>query len=366
MSIELSSSYGAETSASHVRTRIAALAALAVTAAVLGWLARNIYYIATDSWVAPIQLSPDSDKVVQLRLQLSRQTSELARVEAEVARIDADVDAIDAAIAGLSTMRGESKQSMTWEAGVRGEELARLDRVVAHLQQQRELLGRLQDRQRDVTSEARDDLAAGLIDRDELRRQEQALDGLALQVSDNERQLEEAQLRRREADIARRAYRAELDGDGATSAGPALPRGRMPEVAAGDERETRLEIEMMKLASERRGLVAVRAAAADRLAKERELLDEIQARPLYRAMHTSTDVAFVPYDDLDGVAPGARVMACVWGLFSCHDVGRVTEILPGEVVTEDPWGDLARGQFIVLDLDEPGAIREKVLRVRGE
>ena len=98
----------------------------------------------------------------------------------------------------------------------------------------------------------------------------------------------------------------------------------------------------------------------------RELLDEIQARPLYRAMHTSTDVAFVPYDDLDGVVPGARVMACVWGLFSCHDVGRVTEILPGEVVTEDPWGDLARGQFIVLDLDEPGAIREKVLRVRGE
>jgi hypothetical protein len=62
---------------------------------------------------------------------------------------------------------------------------------------------------------------------------------------------------------------------------------------------------------------------------------------------------------------GARVLSCTWGLLFCRDVGAVTEIVPGEVVTEDPWGDLARGQYVVIVLTDAEAVREQVLRLRS-
>jgi len=357
MSIELSSSLPKAT-AIHPRTRIAAIGMLVTTVAAMLWIGFNVYYICTDSWVAPVQLSPDSEKVVQLRLQLDRQMSDLARVEAEVARIDGDLEAIDTAIARLTGMRGQSRESLTWQAGVRGEETKRLGHVIDNLHRQRALLERLHRRQQELTEEARHDLDAGLIARDEMRLQEQSLDSLELSLAENQRQLEETEMRRREADVASQGLRG-------TTGTKALPAGRMPEVAAGEEHEVRLELELVRLESERRGQAALRAAAGERLAEARKLIAEIETRPLYRAMHTSTDVAFVPYDQMEDAVPGARVMSCTWGLFACEEVGRVAEIVPGEVVTQDPWGDLARGQLVVLELADPDAIREKVLRVRA-
>jgi len=51
-------------------------------------------------------------------------------------------------------------------------------------------------------------------------------------------------------------------------------------------------------------------------------------------------------------------------VFACRTVGHVGEVLPGEVVTQDPWGEIARGQYAVLALDDKDAVRERVLRVR--
>ena len=56
---------------------------------------------------------------------------------------------------------------------------------------------------------------------------------------------------------------------------------------------------------------------------------------------------------------------CVWGMFSCTAVGRVTEVLPGEVIVPDPWGTLARGQYAVIELDDQHAAQSKTLRVRS-
>jgi hypothetical protein len=94
------------------------------------------------------------------------------------------------------------------------------------------------------------------------------------------------------------------------------------------------------------------------------LLAELEARPLYRAMTAATDIGFAPYSQLDGIQRGDSIVHCTWGVFNCHEVGRVTEVVPGEVATQDPWGELARGQYVVLALDDPPAVRARVLRVR--
>jgi hypothetical protein len=95
-----------------------------------------------------------------------------------------------------------------------------------------------------------------------------------------------------------------------------------------------------------------------------DVFRQLKSRPVYRAIQASTDVAFVPYTQLDGVSAGDLVVSCKWILFRCETVGRIAEILPGEVVAPDPWSDVARGQYAILDLSDPSATKEKVLRTR--
>ena len=77
-------------------------------------------------------------------------------------------------------------------------------------------------------------------------------------------------------------------------------------------------------------------------------------------------IAFVPYSQIAGVVPGAPVYTCrLWGMLGCTRVGTVAEVLAGEVVAQDPWGQAARGEYALLDLTDRSAAQAKSLRVRG-
>jgi hypothetical protein len=340
--------------------RLFAMSLLFATVAFLGWGGVQAYYVITDAWIAPLHLSPDSDVVTGLRMQHQRHLAELGRLDAEVTRIDGELEAIDASVAALTQLRGSAQATLAWQREQSQVESTGLDATAQLLERQRVLLTQLRARQDALVARAEDDLAAGIIDRTALDREEQVRDQLALELTDVERQLGEAGVRRRHTRAALAALRA---GTGQTP-GSAPSIGRMPEVAAGEEHSARIEVELQRLMSEARGMRAMRSAAMSSSAAQRELLAELESRPLYRAMKAATDIAFVPYDQLGGVTPGATIVDCIWGVVHCHAVGKVTEILPGEVVTQDPWGELARGQYAVLQLDDRDAVRERVLRVR--
>jgi len=339
--------------------RMLALVLVGATVAGLVWVSTQIYFVLNDGWIAPLHLSPDSDAVASLRMQHQRHLAELSRIDAEVARIDGELVAIDGAVNRLSALRGASRETMRWQAERNRVEASGLDAAATLLRSQRRLLEQLHTRQTDLVHRARADLAAGLVDRSVVDREEQARDQLALEMTEVDRQLGDGEVRRSQTRAAHRALRA---GTG-HSEGPMI--GTMPEVAAGDERDARIEVEIERLQAEARGHRAMRAVAVASLATQRSLLADVESRPLHRAMTTATDVAFVPYDQLEAVQPGARVLACAWGVFNCEVVGRVGEVLAGEVVTQDPWGEIARGQYAVLVLDNTVAIRERILRVRN-
>ena len=140
----------------------------------------------------------------------------------------------------------------------------------------------------------------------------------------------------------------------------------MPEAVVREEQLVRIELDLLKLESERRGKVNEQTLARQRLGKMDELAAQMQARPIFRAVVKRMNVAFVPYTQLDGVLTGSRVFGCTWGLVNCKDVGAIKEVVPGEVVLPDPWGNQARGQYVVLDLTDHDAARSKTLRVRGD
>lgn len=346
----------------RLKRRLAGLLVLSGFLALLGSAAVTAVFMMTDAWVAPINLSPDNDAVIQLTLRLNAELAEMARFDAEVVRIEGDLKAVEAAIVRLGELRNTSQKVLSWQARSTSEEEQALSNVVAQLKAQGNLLQKLRKRQEAFTQEARKDLAAGLIDRTELQKQEQALDALRVSLLDNHRLIEEAQLRQKQVAASSVEYRAELS-EKATSR---IAAERKPELAASDEHDMRVELELLRLESERRSLQSLQRVATERLAKERKILEDIKTRPLYRAVNESTDVAFVPYSQLEVVEQGARVLSCIWGLFFCRNVGTVSEVLPGEVTMQDPWGAMARGQYALLALSDKDAIKEKTLRVRSK
>ncbi len=338
--------------------RVFALVLIAATVTGLSWLGTQIYYVLTDGWVAPLHLSPDSDQIQNLRLANQRYVDELSRIDAEVVRLDGEIAAIDSAITKLSSLRGNSSQMIKWQAETSRVDAAGLSATREIMRRQHALLAGLHQRQLGLVARAKTDLAAGLVDRTAVDREEQQRDQLALEMAELERQMGEARVKHKQTVSALEALRA------GTGEGTAPAIGRMPEVAAGDERDARIEVEIERLHAEERGHRALRAAAVASLARQRALLAELEARPLHRAMKAATDVAFIPYTQLRSVHPGSRVLDCTWGVFACAQVGTVGEVLPGEVVTQDPWGEMARGQYAVLVLDDKTAVQERVLRVR--
>lgn len=343
-----------------IAPRAFALTALVTTAGCLLYLGVAVFRLFADSWIAPIELSPESDAVLQLDLQLTRQRAEIAQVEAERARIDAEVAAIDSGVERLASLQDRSKALFEYGAEAADEQARTMHRSLQELRREREVIDRLLGRAERELERARAHFEAGVIQRRDLEAHEQTLDTLTLRRSENARALEAGTLQHEQAARSATAFRKSIDSLRGTSEFDA----RMPEIVKRHEEDVRLELEILRLRAERRGLVAMRNVA-DRSARElREVMQGIENRPLYRATLKRMDVAFVPYQQLGGVHTDAKVVACVAGIFFCRVVGRVKEVLEGEVVTQDPWGSLARGRYAVLHLWDSDAVHERILRVR--
>jgi len=102
------------------------------------------------------------------------------------------------------------------------------------------------------------------------------------------------------------------------------------------------------------------------LDRQDAIIAGLQSSPYLRALADGAQVAFVPYANLSNVSKGTTLYACSLGMFWCHDVGKVVEVLPGEVTFKHPHKDqMLRGQMVELKLDN-GAAQEDVLFAGGK
>jgi hypothetical protein len=146
----------------------------------------------------------------------------------------------------------------------------------------------------------------------------------------------------------------------------AKSRPLTPELLAQHDQHVRVELDLLRIEGERRSKLAQQQADEKELARMDELIAQMKARPIFRAIGSSQNVAYVPYTQIRDVVPGATVHDCsIWGVFLCKPVGKVAELLPGEVAMQDPWGTPTRGQYAILDLTDPSAARSRSLRIRS-
>lgn len=337
----------------NFQARIFAAGALLTFAAGVAYAGSEGYRAATDSFVAPMILSPESELVLQTKAKISELEVERHRILTESEAIDLDLAAADAAIARLKQLQTTMSTALDFTKGVTAHQTAAGHHELAALERQKAVLGAMAEKQARITREANANLEANLISKADQAREQIALDQVTLALLENER----ARLQS-EAVLSQAQY--------AQSSLSAKAGTMTPEAIAREEQLVRIELEISRLELEQRSKRAEKKVVLTKLAKMEELEAQLKGRPIFRATERSIEVAFVPYTQSEGVERGSVVYDCVWSIFRCKPVGTITEIVPGEIILPDPWGNQARGQYAVLSLDEHESAKSKVLRVRPD
>lgn len=335
------------------RARVFSLAMLAVVFLGLGFAGHTAYHAMRDCYVAPSILSPSSDIVLASKLKVNDLTVERERASAELQGIEAGIAADEQSIGRLREIRAKQQRAADLTAAISSARASAGAAELRAIKRQRNVIASMLNQQRKLTQQAWADVEAGVISRTDYAKESQTLNQIELALLDNERAKFRGQPTPAEAAMA-------TSGSAEASEGPPSP-----ELLAHDVEAIRVELEIMRIESDRRAKVVQRAAEVDRVAKLNESLAQLKSRPVYQAIDKSVDVAFVPYTQIDGISAGAGVFACTWGLFFCKQVGTVADGVPGEVVSADPWGGTStRGEYIVLELWDRESAKLKTLRVR--
>jgi hypothetical protein len=98
------------------------------------------------------------------------------------------------------------------------------------------------------------------------------------------------------------------------------------------------------------------------ITRQDRLLLSIQNFPYLRAAEQKLTVAFVPYTNDGKTNPGTPIYGCSLGVLFCRQVGRIEEVLDGEVVDKHPFFNKElRGLLVRVDFKDPKWDRSQVL-----
>jgi hypothetical protein len=339
---------------STLGTRVCSLAALCAVVGAIGCVGNTVYRVSTDGFVAPIILSPDSDMVIQSKLSLAQLVGEQMQVITKKEAIDVEIAAADKAIEQLESLHASASKALEWTTALSAQQASAGSRDFSALDQQRAVLTSMLGDEQRFLERMKKEMDAGLVAKTDYARELQSLKQMQIAALENERAHIVTGAQMSQVRLTQRAIKA---GGGKVAIAT-------PEMLMQQDQLVRVRCEIIRLESERRVKLGERRHLDDELAKIEELLAQLKKRPIFRAIEANTNVAFVPYTQMNGVKSGAPIYECVWGVFACKSVGTVTELLPGEAIVQDPWGSPARGQYAIMSLDDAQAAQAKTLRVR--
>ena len=336
---------------SSLATRLFSFAALCGAVGAIGAVGSTVYHVATDGFVAPVILSPDSDMVIQSKLSMSQLLAEKMRIVAKKRAIEAEVQGADEALDELKTLHAAAAKGLEWTTSLTATQAVAGAKDQRALVAQRATFAQMITDQEDFIAQMKKDLDGGLVAKADYARQLQSLNQLRVAAMENDRAHIASGVQMTQVKLTQQAIHG---------------RGQMatPEMLSHQDQMVRVRCDIIRLQADRRSKLAESRTLDEELAKLEELLGQLKARPIFRAIEANTNVAFIPYTQIAGVRSGTEIYDCVWGVFACKSVGHVSELLPGETIVMDPWGSPARGQYAIMDLDDTQAAQSKTLRVR--
>jgi len=313
-----------------------------IVAVLIGYIGTTAFYFLNHTWVTPVAISPNDEKVVALQGELAAQLNVRAQLVSELEQSE-------------RIMRAEQSFQLQFARAIKKD-----------LEGRRQALGRMQQLAtaaavtRDQIRVAGDEFsasAASRLDQDygaHLIDVDQALAGKfqLAQITSTKLSLAE-----RQAEFDQRAY--EL-----------ASQTRSLDAILGDKTlSAALTYDVLKIARDYDASKLVLAREQnnrDRLresiARQDQIIDGVKQSAYLKALADNASVALVPYDNLENVAKGTALYACRVEMLLCHQVGRIRDVLPGEVIVKHPTREsMLRGRMVVMELTEPLAAQREVL-----
>jgi hypothetical protein len=320
-----------------------------LTLIVLGlvsYLASNLFYWWSTSWIEPTVIAATDEHVMQL-------STKLAEVASTRDKLAADLQDADRVIAMQQEFLANAQQALSDELSDRQNELRRLAELNRRYASTR---AQIHNASHLYTGMSRRRLAAEydarLIDRSG------AVTG-AFQLS----QIAQGDLSLDEKGVELDKRTAELTRD--TQALSAL-KAQTP---AGGKRSfevLRILADLKRAQVELAKAVDSRKVLAASLARYEKMVKDLQDSPYLRAVEKKATIAFVPYENLDHVKAGTPLYSCWTGLFFCHKAGTVVDVLSGEMTVKHPLhNQMMRGQSVQVQLTDPRAAERNVLFAGG-
>lgn len=308
----------------------------------VGYIATTAFYFLNHSWVTPVAISPNDEKVVGLQGQLAAQLNERERLAAELAQSERAI---------LAEQTFEMQFAKAIKKDLEGRRMA-LGRVkqLAHTAAatRAEIRATNGDYSQSQVAKMGSEYEAGLIDRSAMMAGKFQL----AQISSANLSLAE-----RQVEFDQRA--AELASE-TESLDAILADKSSSSALSYDVLKIARDYDTSKLALARE--MGNRERLKSALERQDTILAGINQSAYLRAANNGAQVAMVPYTNMKNIEKGTPLYACKLNMIWCHKVGTVRDILAGEVNVKHPNRDaMVRGQMIEMEMTDASAAQDEVL-----
>lgn len=313
----------------------------------VGYIGTTAFYFMNRTWVTPIAISPNDEKIVTLQSQLAAQMNEREKLVAELEQAERNI---------IAEQEFQKEFAKAIKRDLQGRRVA-LQRAQQLAQKAASTRAQISVTNGEYSEQAEkrmgDEFAAGMIDRDAMLQGKYQL----AQITSANLSLAE-----RQAEFDQRA--AEL----------ASQTQSLDAILANKADSSALSYDVLKIA---RDYDASKLALARELSnrerfktsieRQDQIIEGLKSSAYLRALGNNATVALVPYDNLDNVSKGTPLYACRVSMIVCRKVGTVLDVLPGEVQLKHPKREsVMRGRMLEMQLTEPKAAQHDVLFVGGK
>ncbi len=313
----------------------------------IGYIGTTAFYFLNHSWVTPVALSANDEKVVALQGQLAQQLNQRAALVGELAEAERAIDA-------EQTFQMQFARAIKKDLQGRRAALGRVKELASSAASTRHQI-RTTNESYSASTAARmeDDYKARLIDRNAMLAGKFQLAQISsANLSLAERQ---AEFNQRAAELA--AQTQSLDAILADKTATAALSYDVLKIAR--------DYQTSKLALARE--LGNRERLTASLARQDKIIAGLNQSAYLRAVSDGASVALVPYKNLDNVETGTKLYGCKLDMVVCHEVGTVLDILPGEVEVKHPNRDsVLRGRMIEMQMTDAAAAQDEVLFAGGK
>lgn len=318
-----------------------------IVAVLIGYIGTSTFYFLNKSWVTPVALSANDEKVVGLQSQLAAQLNERAKLVAEL-------EQSERAITAEQSFQLQFAKAIKHDLDGRRQALDRVKQLAQSAAMTRnEIRTTNGDYSSSTVSKMENEYSAGLIDRDSMLAGKFQL----AQISSANLSLAERQAQFDQQAAELRAQTQSLDALlGDKSATSAL---------SYDVLKIARDYETSKLALAQQMSNRERLTAS--IQRQDQIINGVNQSAYMRAIANNATVALVPYANLKNVSKGTPLYACKLNMIWCRQVGQVLDVLPGEIMVKQPNREsMVRGRMIEMKMTDAEAAQEEVLFAGGK